>query len=172
MESLERHFTSILGNQMTREYKITQEEHRLTTEQKLKWFGYGEWVEEADTIHLEYKDYKAEIHRVDPQIKIEERQVAGGYLRGFVMVPQSHPYYGNEEKLQKIVCYNGLAFNNMNTVFLKIHIIGFSTVDLNDHFTYLLKEKCKDKDFVYRNMEFCIEECLNIIDQLIEMENG
>ena len=46
---------------MTREYKITQEEHRLTTEQKLKWFGYGEWVEEADTIHLEYKDYKAKI---------------------------------------------------------------------------------------------------------------
>ena len=157
---------------MTREYKITDEEHRWTTDFKIEWLGYGEWLEELDRIDLEYEDYKAEVFRLPPTLTNEKLE-EGGILSGYVSVPKSHPYYGNQKKFQKIECQGGLNYNLVNQAFVDIHIIGFYCATIYDYFPSLKRWKeFRNQGFVYRNMEFCIEECLNIIDQLIEMENG
>jgi len=38
--------------------------HKFTSDQKLKWWGNGEWVEEADTVEWKYKGVHCEIERL------------------------------------------------------------------------------------------------------------
>ncbi len=37
--------------------------HIYTSEQKIKWFGYGEWVEEVDELVFLYKEFECTVVR-------------------------------------------------------------------------------------------------------------
>lgn len=166
------------------DYKIMKEEHLYTSEVKLKFCGYGEWVEEADNIEIEYKGYQACVKRTflkEPFSK--ELAYFGGHLCGYVRIPDSHPYFGKVDI--EIDCHGGLTFNESGLE----HWIGYDCAHSFDYVPtsqYMRKndpELKKLKELfphpegyensllfnrVYRNMQFCIGECIGMINQLIE----
>jgi len=171
--------------------KITKEIHIWTTEEKIQRFGNGEWVQEIDYLEFEYLDYECTICRMcvrEPYSK--EEKYFGGYLCGYVKLPKYHPYYDLEYYDMRIICHGGLTFGEKNEQYW----IGFDCSHSHDYipsFEFLketapfmaeFKKKTEElkKRFnlenspifnrIYRNMEFCIYECKNIIDQLIEIQ--
>lgn len=165
---------------------LIKEEHNLTTEEKLKFFGYGEWVEEVDFTEIEYQGYKARVKRVFVKEHFaKELAYFGGYLCGYVKIPSSHPYFGNQDI--DLECHGGLTFNKCD----EEHWVGFNCAHAYDYVpTMELMKKTHPelKKFremfpipqefenfalfnpVYRNMQYCIEECKKIIRQLIDQD--
>lgn len=173
---------------MQRKYKILKEKHVYTSELKLKHCGHGEWVEEPDIIEIEYFTYKALIRRVFSSEPFAKREAYfGGHLCGYVKIPQNHPYYRKEDI--DLNCHGGITFNQTN----EEHWVGFDCGHSEDKIPttdYLYKA---DPDFIslrkcmpipegcenhplfnptYRNVGYCIEECLNMIDELINIEKA
>ena len=159
--------------------KITTEKHFWTSEEKLKWLSYGEWVEEADSLVFEYLGYKALVIRIlKKEPNSREEAYFGGYLCGYVVIPSDHPYFGKEEI--DIDCHGELTFNESQ----QVHLIGFDCAHSGDYVptielmrkTYRIKNRYPIpevyKDLlmfnpVYKNMKYCINQCIHIIDQLI-----
>ncbi len=174
-----------LNQTMKEKIKITKKDHLWTSDKKLKFCGYGEWVEEADITEIEYLGYEACIVRI---FKIEtftkEEVYFGGHLCGYVKIPESHPYYGDKDVNLEV--HGGLTFNSME----EEHWVGFDCAHSGDmvptieHFKktrtemrdfekkFPIPESMKDHPWfkpVYKNIDYCIQECVNMIDQLIKV---
>lgn len=167
------------------EYKITQELHHWRTEEKIKWFGYGEWVEEADSVTLEYRGYKALIYRIMTRESEQVDRYSGGYLCGYIRIPKDHPYFESpwEEIFITFDCHGGITFSECH----EEHWIGFDCVHLNDlnpglealkreiegnskSPIFQIPEQYKNHPIfnkTYRNMQFCIDQCISLINQAI-----
>lgn len=161
-----------------------KEEHLFTSDEKLKWWGYGEWVEEADRIEFTYKSYKCRISRVCLPEDFDENFYSGGYLCGYVEIPKDHRLFGNKEGIfLDIYGHLGITFNEVG----KKHVIGFdcahycdfipsSTLkkmqsnQLDDNVELLIKIFLKFP--TYKNVNFVTEECMKIVDQLIEKQEN
>ncbi|MFA7192371.1 MAG: hypothetical protein WC089_03690 [Candidatus Paceibacterota bacterium] len=172
---------------MTIDYRITKEEHLWTSDEKIKWFGHGEWVEELDTIEFDYLGYQARVNRIvfkEPYSKKEH--YFGGHLCGYVRIPNDHNIYLKKYNADELDCHGGITFNEMH----EEHWVGFDCAHSGDYLPsteYLYKtdpqmiaiRKCFSlpKGYekfglfnpVYRNMEYCIQECIGIIDQLVTL---
>lgn len=153
---------------------ITEEAHDSSSDEKLSMYGYGEWVEELDVIQFTYLGYYCMVNR-----NFEE----GGHLGGFIRVPQNHCMYGVCKEHIPIDCHNGLTYCSpcMDSI-MRDHIIGFHCgheTDLVpadvyfDRISQLEPPKGFEKhplyNPVYRNMEYCMAECIHIVDQLISL---
>ena len=165
---------------------ITHEEHRFSADDKLKWWGYGEWVEEPDLVEFTYLGLECRIQRtavVEPYSK--EFHTFGGHLCGYVRIPSYHSYLHKLYEDMDIICHGGLTFGEVSNG----HWIGFdcghsgdiipSTEYLkktNPNFTTLHKLFPLPEGFenipwfnpTYRNVEYCTEQCMDIVNQLIE----
>lgn len=65
--------------------------HHFTSEEKIKWFGYGEWVEEPDEVNFKHEGFKCKILRV---VKTEMNgDKFGGHLCGYICIPKAHPWH-------------------------------------------------------------------------------
>lgn len=170
---------------MTAKYNIIKQEHLYPQEQKLKFLGEGEWVEEFDNVEIEYRGYEAHVLRVfirEPYA--QEEHWFGGHLCGYVKIPKTYLYY--DQKYEDIDCHGGVTFDKLNDDF---RIMGFDCAHLGDYIPsmelfrrtnpemkkyteeYPLPqgfEKFSMFNSVYRNMDYCLNECIKIIDQLIE----
>lgn len=167
---------------MINEINIIEEKHIYTSDEKLKWFGYGEWVEEIDRIVFEFMGYTATVNRVIAREPCDEEIYFGGHLCGYLKIPKDHPYY--QEKNIDIDCHYGLTFNKL---ILGDHWIGFDCGHAGDFVPTMEKLKNQNrslrefremfppheefKEFaifnpIYRNMEYCIENCIYMIEQL------
>ena len=170
---------------MKNDYKITREEHHWTSEEKIKWLGYGEWVEEADTIVFEYLGCEACVHRIikrEPYAKEEAYFV--GHLCGYVRIPEDHPFFKSKDL--DIETHYGLTFNEAH----EEHWVGFDcghSCDLIPSMEFFNKKRQAEGEFepfpipkefehfalfhpTYKNMQFCIDECVHIIDQLVTVK--
>ncbi len=169
---------------MTEDYKIIEEKHYWTSDHKLKFCGYGEWVEEADFTKIEYRGYEARLVRVfkiEPYAK--EEAYFGGYLCGYVKIPEIHPYFRQKEI--DLECHGGITYNESH----EEHWVGFDCmhsgdfVPTSEHMKRTIPELIEIKKAfstpegmeehpwfkpIYRNINYCIHECITIIDQLIE----
>ncbi len=167
------------------EYKIIKEEHLFTSDEKLKFCGYGEWVEEPDSVQLEYKGYRAIIERMFVR-EPYATQVAyfGGYLCGYVRIPSDHPLYKSKEI--DLDCHQSVTFDEVH----EERLIGFDCAHSGDYVptsehmrrTDTVRRELK-KMFplpegfekfalfnpVYRNIQYCIDQCIGMVDQLIEI---
>lgn len=181
---------------MRSECKILEEEHYWTSDKKLKFLGYGEWVEEPDIVVLEYLGYKAKIRRVfllEP-VAIEEYYF-GGHLCGYVQIPEDHPYFNKDHSHSNIDAHGGLTFwdfgdfNENGYIDSKdIFWIGYDCAHAGDYVPsfelfrrtnpVMLKfreefplptgfEKHSLFNLTYRNIQCNIEICCDIIDQLV-----
>lgn len=167
---------------METEHKILKEEHHWTSEEKLKHCGYGEWVEEADVTEFEYLGYEASVIRVfKREHAAKDIAYFGGHLCVYVRIPNTHPYFKNEEI--DLDVHGGITFNEAH----EEHWIGFDCAHLGDYVPTmehlrntipemkLLKEAFEISDEfkdmylfnpVYRNVDYCIEECKKMIREL------
>lgn len=163
-----------------------QEKHLFSSDDKLKWWGYGEWIEEPDFIEFIYKDYECMVVRTALKKHCEEFHMFGGHLCGYVKIHESHPYYKTPADDMQIFCHGGLTFK------LKPWV-GFDCAHSHDYIpsiehlkkinpvlsdiikAFPIPEDCKDSPIftnTYRNVSYCVEECKNIVNQLIEIEKG
>lgn len=150
----------------------------LPKEWKLKEWGPGEWVDEPDSVDFEYGDMKCHVLRN----KL-------GSLCGYVEIPQYHPLHGYDESL-----YPDLEAHGGITFFEKLengnYCIGFDcshSTDITPETEKALKESRKGlkKRFpemkkmfegsmlfnpTYKNINFAIEECKSLVDQLNKYE--
>src|ERR1700743_1307542 len=171
---------------MDKDFKIKIQKHHWTSEEKIKWMGYGEWVEEPDVIDFEYLGYHALVYRILKREPIANKEIYfGGYLCGYVQIHNTHPCYRKEEI--DIDCHGEITFNQAH----EEHWIGFDcshTVDYIPTVGYMRKtcpewkaineafplpggyEKYEMFNPSYKNVSYCIEECKEMINQLIEIE--
>ncbi len=152
------------------------ETHLIDKEKKLKFLGEGEWVEECDQMDFTYKNYECRILRIfacDPYCK--EEAYFGGHLCGYVKVDE------NVFNADEIDCHGGITYNTNGW-------IGFDCAHSCDYMPSMqqFKKQNSDKIFpipkefkdhaifnpVYRNMEFCVEQCKEIVEQLIKAKKN
>lgn len=104
-----------------------------------------------------YKELNYEIYKVS--LVNEEDRICehNSWLCGYVEVPKNHKLYGlyNDSYFDFIKCHGGITYSYGHREIRKGHYIGFDTAH------YYSKEVCQD-------LEFCIDECKKIIDQLLE----
>ena len=169
--------------------KITKEIHVWTSDQKLKWMGYGEWVEEQDRIGFEYSNYQALVVRVLQRETCEEEVYFGGHLCGYIQIPETHPYFRKKHKLSNdLDCHGGITFEDIH----EEHWIGFDCAHSGDYVPtveFIKKNHFRSSGQIrelfpipdefkrlfnpqYRNVRYCIDECIKIIDQLVNIKSG
>src|SRR5574338_573285 len=124
---------------MTEDLKNYTEENIATTDQKLSWWGYGEWVEEPDAISFEYQGLECRIQRIIARETL--KHFFGGHLCGYVKVPDNHLIYGkgwDDEELHQIDAHGGITYSEIdkgNNSYLPLvgHWIGFDCAHANDY---------------------------------------
>lgn len=162
-------------------------------EDKEKWWGEGEWVSEPDNVEFIYKDYRCRIVRIVAFEGLGGGHVFGGHLCGYVQVPDDLKLFDKGYDLDFDV-HGGITYNEKDDD--EKNWIGFDCAHLNDYqpsTEYLyktcpefikIKEESKnifknigidyDTSFVnlktYKNLEFCINECKNLVDQVIKIK--
>lgn len=151
-----------------------EEINHFSINQKLNWFGYGEWVEEPDEVLFTYKDYECKVLRILQQEESNPLHFFGGYLCGYIRIPNTHPYHHRIFEKMEIDCHGGLTFGCVSIG----HWVGFDCAHFLDYVPSLEKMIRSDLDLSiytsyrmnrhYRNIKFCIKECKNIVDQLEE----
>lgn len=159
-----------------------KETHLYTSDEKLKWFGYGEWVEEPDLIEFTHHEIKCKIVRTVKKESCEEERYFGGSLCGYVIIPIGHELYSKDYQDINIDVHGGLTFGEYNE---KEHWIGFDCAHLGDLIPSMELFKIKNNRYLkylwpipeelneysifnptYRNIEFCIQECKSMADQI------
>jgi len=174
---------------MKSEINITKEEHHWTSEKKIKFMGYGEWVEEADVVEFEYLGYQAHIVRVfkrEPYAKQEA--YFGGHICGYVKVPETHPLFRKKKECwdADLECHGGITFSEAH----EEHWIGFDCAHSGDYVPTMEHIRRTDPELrgirdafplppgyekfalfnpVYRNVEYAIQSCTDLIDSLIHL---
>ena len=173
------------------EHKITKEEHLFSSDDKINWWGYGEWVEEIDYMEFIYKSFDCIVKRIVlEEGHSKDFHVFGGYFNGYVSIPGTHPYFLKKYEDMEIDCHFGLTFGECNN---RHYWIGFDCAHYCDYVPSIeyikkrapcmqiykdsmedLNKKLNIEDIfrrTYKNIQFCIDECKSIADQLIEIGN-
>lgn len=161
---------------IVKKYNITEELFLFSCQAKLKLLGYGEWVEECDKITFQYLGYDCMIHRVLLNFDSNKNIHSGGQLAGYVKIPKRHVLHAAQD-IHSITCHGGLTYNNKNPNVMKSigHWIGFDCA----HITDIIPTNHGLEDTLtcviphvrtYKNIDFCIGECLSMVDQLIEIQ--
>lgn len=156
--------------------------HKYAKEFKEKFFGPGEWCDEPDVIKFQHKGIECIITRICLKEPCTEGEhYFGGYLCGYCKIPKNHPWYKKENI--DLDVYGGITFNE----FQDDHLIGFDCAHSGDccPSTELLKKnhpysnllpipeeykKYSIFDPVYRNIDFCINECKSMAEQIKQNE--
>lgn len=147
---------------------------------KLKHFGEGEWVNEPDEFSFEYLGVKCNVKRIIIREPCEEEVYFGGHFCGYVEIPYNHPYHHKKYEDMDIECHGSLTYGEVHVG----HWIGFDCAHAGDIVPSMKKlregyskrifpipEEFKDCALfnpVYRNLEFCIQQCQSIVTQLME----
>lgn len=160
--------------------------HYLTTEQKLHWWGYGEWGEEPDVASFEYKGYKCHVQRIIYQEDDENGTLTGGHFCGYVAIPMEHPYAMEDEIFHQGNVHGGITFSEGND---EDWVIGFDCAHASDvipsmpvqedYLTRYFPEIAQNHQFersmnkieklqkrTYKNLQFCVNECIKLVDEV------
>jgi hypothetical protein len=158
--------------------------HKYTTEEKLKWFGEGEWCDEPDLVTFEWSDMQCEIRRI--LVFEQSGHAFGGHLCGYVKIPEYHALYNNQNGFDfDLDVHGGVTFNEFFND-TKDWYIGFDCSHLFDVVPSMIETKkkinqemkAKFPDFFenssilsifdssYKTIDFVIEECKKLAEQL------
>lgn len=165
--------------------KIMKNKHHFTSEEKLKWIGYGEWVEEPDEINFIYAGYKCTVMRTIYRVSYES--LCGGHLCGYVCIPKNHPWHGKRYEDIICDCHGGLSYAEQKES--GEFWIGFDCAHSGDAIPSvelgkktrpeLIELQKEHEEFIkslpyavdnlfknsYKNCQFVIDECTSIADQ-------
>lgn len=169
-----------------------KEIHKFTSEEKMNWWGYGEWLGEPDEVDFTYNAINCKILRIaiKEPYSVEEH-IFGGHLCGYVQIPKDNILYLDTYEDMDIDCHGGLTYGE---IIDKKYWIGFDCAHSTD-FVPSTEQLCKNnlkgkkihdsfKEFynkigvkdcllfnpTYKNINFCINECKSIVDQIIDLK--
>jgi hypothetical protein len=147
--------------------------HKYTSDQKLKWFGMGEWVEEPDFAYFKHCGYTCRVKRI---IKYETTdECFGGHLCGYVDLPEDHPWFGKGYDDIEVEIHGGLTYAEPRKSDDEdnLYTIGFDCAHYGDLLPSILKlkksgvlsELYNDFTEIYKNFNYAIEECKSLAEQ-------
>lgn len=173
--------------------------HILTSDQKLKAWGYGEWVEEPDKAEFEHQGIKCSVIRQFAPHGPEGGYLYGGHLCGYVCLPSGHPW-AIEDRM-KIDCgaHGGLTYGkwqedgnywigfdcahsedvipsyaNQEKELYKTDELFKNLKDSQRKFQEDLKSKYPELKMPlersYKNINYVIQECKNLAEQVIKAQ--
>jgi len=157
--------------------------HILSSDEKLKQWGYGEWVEEPDLIEFEHQNIKCRIIRVSAHEM--NGSLFGGHLCGYICIPEGHPWKGLGENAlyDNIDVHGGITYNKEEE---DGYWIGFDCAHSSDIVPSLEVFRNKYRNSVwekyikdlkrrypsstrfnptYKNINFVIEQCESLAEQ-------
>lgn len=169
--------------------------HKATSDHKLKWWGYGEWVEECDEFSFEhegficlgYRIFDKDWLQIPLDILLPDRTTGpfGGHWCGYVIIPEEHPYFEKTIEYFDLDIHGGITFANFMDD--KEFMIGFDCAHFNDIVPSMISinecakklrpewlketiEKLKmDKHPLfsptYKNENFVIQKCKSLAEQ-------
>jgi hypothetical protein len=162
----------------------------ISEEDKRKWWGDGEWVQEPNQASFNYLGYDCRVYRIlHPEWHPNTDYMFGGHLCGYVRIPSEHPYFEKHYHDMTIDCHGDLTYAKHGIAdSLEGFWIGFDCAHSSDYIPSVEKIFRENKignpfstpkeykkysifNQVYRNFEFVIHECQNIVDQLIKVQN-
>jgi hypothetical protein len=106
-----------------------EEQNTLSPEEKIKYWGEGEWVNEPDFVSFTYKGIRCEIKRIHGLDGPEH--IFGGHLCAYCYIPEGHPFYriDSENWLSGLDAYMGITYNEYDD---KTHLVGFDCAHSGD----------------------------------------
>jgi hypothetical protein len=155
----------------------------ITKETQEKFFGKGPWLEEPDFLEFEHKGVKCRIIRVLGYEGFNLDHLFGGYLCGYVEIPESHPLYQTKYKdWDKLRVHGGLTFHKVLDE--KTHLIGFDCSHSGDVVPSLgdIMKKHREKmesilgksvfipDPTYKTWDFVVGETKSLAEQVKNLE--
>ena len=153
-----------------KKYTIKEESFLFSCNDKLKNLGYGEWVEEFDRVIFEYMDYECMVHRAYKGDK-KTNLFFSGHLCGYVKI-EGKDLLQNQSAIKQISCHCGITYNSLfkyNSVYPE-NWIGFDCAHEGDIIPSIEMIRKTSKNCTYKNVEFCMMQCMNIVNQLIWIE--
>lgn len=169
------------------------EVHLYTSDQKLGWWGYGEWVEEPDEVAFQHNGIDCKIVRMVAPDGPTGEYMFGGHLCGYIRIPEGNPYFQKHYDDVPIEAHGGLTYGDMDRIGAG-YWIGFDCAHSHDyhpsieHLKRTIPElieiqkefqetikKCNMQDSPilhksYKNIAFCIGECKSMADQLLVLK--
>lgn len=158
---------------------VYEEEHIFSSDDKLEMWGYGEWVEEIDVLIFTYLDYNCSITRICKEMK--------GHLRGYICVPREHVIYDMPAYIVPIDAHGGVSIAEQTE---EGYVVGFECCTFCDVIplyekrlsqiinelrgTYPIPAGLSRHPWfhpIYRNIEYCIDECCHIVQQLTKIQS-
>lgn len=156
--------------------------HKFTSDQKLAWWGYGEWIEEPDEVIFEHEGFKCRILRVTALDGLSPTQyMFGGHLCGYIEIIEDHPWHGLIDNYDlDVEIHGGITFSNY--CFEGHFWIGFDCGHSFDIIPSMIALKKKIREDMlekypwiptkipifqesYKNIDFCIQECKSLAEQ-------
>jgi len=105
-----------------------EKKHHFTSDEKLKWFGYGEWVEEPDEALFVHEGIRCHVIRVvKPEMNGSK---FGGHFCGYLEIPEGHPWHGQPSSQISCDVHGGITWTDFNES--KEFWIGFDCGHSND----------------------------------------
>ncbi len=98
--------------------------HLFNSDEKLKLWGYGEWVEEPDLITFDYEGYSCVVSRIGANGLVFNKTLFNKFFKteyvfqhfsgnfcGYVKILDNHSFYNALNKDDLISCHGGITFN-------------------------------------------------------------
>jgi hypothetical protein len=154
---------------------------------KLNHFGYGDWMDEPDSIEFEFKGIKCFILRVvKEEPYAEEESYFGGHLCGYIFLPLGNPLYGEKWDEIDLDCHGGITWTADSELG---YMVGFDCghscdlIPTTEHRRRTLPELIKIREMfpvpegyekfplfnpTYKNISFCIKQCKSLVKQALK----
>lgn len=154
------------------------EKHRYTSDQKIKWFGYGEWVEEPDEIFFEHIGISCKILRMTGLSEVlgdsigQVETVCGGHLCGYCKIPEE-VLPGLDVNETHFEVHGGITYGRIEednclwTGFDCAHAHDISPgmeVYMASLFAFPIKIPLCERS--YKNIQYVMRECKSLAEQI------
>lgn len=165
-------------------------EHTYSSDEKMKWWGYGEWVEEVDYATFSYNGWECVIRR---ECFYDGPIVFGGFLCGYVKIPENYRLYTvspdvHTYTLSKFGVHGGITYFSFPFWDEEILYLGFDCGHVYDITPSFNKMRCFPEEFpkefcdnlislfnkfnaTYKNIYFVKKELELLCDQLSKYDS-
>lgn len=145
---------------------------QISKEEKLKYWGEGDWVDEQDNVEFEHNGLRCLVTRVC--MPDGPDHIYGGHLCGYVALPEEMLKY-KEAELPDFDIHGGITFHDEHLM-LKQEAVGFDCAHSSDicPSMEMLTRKLKSHAYIrssilfksYKNIHFVIDETKYLADQV------
>lgn len=162
---------------------MLEEKHVIGADEKLRFWGYGEWCEEVDSVRFDHLGHDCRIYRILQSDGLNH--VFGGHLCGYVVTEGRYPDWDLKNVPEELSVHGGITHAGKHP-YMKEVCIGFDCghcMDIVPSVESLVREKRSKllKEFrlsevespfnpTYKNIHFVKEELKELVSQLIEWE--